>query len=285
MSRDIYCHQCVRCDKDLISDRVVVERGDISIENGRAIADETQPFLCEPCFEKERTSLYLALRQKKPIVDHPCDLCGQSRQSRYLKDLACHVCDTCQDDNDRSDEQIMSTMYTIEVQKTKFEVPDEIIPGKLYLGSKNSTTNDEFLVNGMNISQIIVCCGHLPQYFRDNQNLTPSIASSLSTEGSASPCQKYAIRYLRLPIRDNLEQDLRPYLESALEFINEGYNKYNTATLVHCHAGVSRSASVVIAWLMRNENMDYDTAHAFLKGKRKAISPNSNFVEQLRTFS
>lgn len=274
----IYDHRCARCDKKLVSDRVLVETN-LSNHGESSSLDH----ICEPCFERERSEFYLVQRQKKPLVQHPCDLCGRSNQSRYLKDLACHVCDSCQDDNDRSDQQIMSTMYTIQVQRDRFELPSEIIPGKLYLGSKNSTTNDEFLVNGLKISQIIVCCGHLPQYFRENQNVCESITAGMQCNSSEH--DKYAIRYLRLPIRDNLEQDLRPFLESALEFIDEGIKNYNAATLVHCHAGVSRSASVVIAWLMRNQKMDYDAAYNFLKEKRSCIHPNSNFVEQLREFS
>jgi protein-tyrosine phosphatase len=54
--------------------------------------------------------------------------------------------------------------------------------------------------------------------------------------------------------------------------------------LVHCAAGVSRSASFVIAYLMRVEKMKYVDAYQSVKTKRQIIRPNSGFVKQLREY-
>ncbi|XP_066981433.1 dual specificity protein phosphatase 19 [Macrobrachium rosenbergii] len=54
--------------------------------------------------------------------------------------------------------------------------------------------------------------------------------------------------------------------------------------LVHCNAGVSRSASVVIAYLMRYYGMNYEEAFKFVKTKRSFIRPNTGFVEQLKEY-
>ena len=45
---------------------------------------------------------------------------------------------------------------------------------------------------------------------------------------------------------------------------------------------VSRSPAVVIAYLIRNLGMSYDSAHALLIGKRACINPNSGFVAVLQ---
>ena len=58
--------------------------------------------------------------------------------------------------------------------------------------------------------------------------------------------------------------------------------KENRNILVHCAAGVSRSASFTIAYLMRKKGMGFEEAHKLVKEKRKIIRPNSYFVEQLR---
>ena len=50
----------------------------------------------------------------------------------------------------------------------------------------------------------------------------------------------------------------------------------------HCAAGVSRSASILIAYLMREKKMKYQEAHDFVKSKRSIIIPNSGFVQQLK---
>lgn len=51
--------------------------------------------------------------------------------------------------------------------------------------------------------------------------------------------------------------------------------------LVHCAAGVSRSASFVIAYLMKKRDMLYPDALRYVKERRKVISPNSGFKKQL----
>lgn len=54
--------------------------------------------------------------------------------------------------------------------------------------------------------------------------------------------------------------------------------------LVHCVKGISRSASFVIAYLIKYYNMTYDDAYDYLKNKRSCIDPNKGFVKQLREF-
>ena len=51
--------------------------------------------------------------------------------------------------------------------------------------------------------------------------------------------------------------------------------------LVHCVGGVSRSASVCIAYLMRSKRMSLREAYDYVKGKRSCIAPNINFMGQL----
>ncbi len=49
-------------------------------------------------------------------------------------------------------------------------------------------------------------------------------------------------------------------------------------------AGVSRSASVVIAYIMKTENCSFQSAFAEVKIARPAIKPNAGFTEQLKKF-
>ena len=54
--------------------------------------------------------------------------------------------------------------------------------------------------------------------------------------------------------------------------------------LVFCKAGISRSAAICIAYLMRQRRMSMDEAHDYVKSRRAFISPNLNFMRQLHEF-
>jgi hypothetical protein len=55
------------------------------------------------------------------------------------------------------------------------------------------------------------------------------------------------------------------------------------AVLVHCFKGVSRSASIIIAYIMRERKILYKEAMPIVKSARRCIWPNAGFVEQLDT--
>lgn len=55
-------------------------------------------------------------------------------------------------------------------------------------------------------------------------------------------------------------------------------------TLTHCVAGVSRSASICIAYLMKHHNLSLLEAYNHVKEKRSSIRPNCNFFRQLMDY-
>ncbi|CAK60831.1 unnamed protein product (macronuclear) [Paramecium tetraurelia] len=64
--------------------------------------------------------------------------------------------------------------------------------------------------------------------------------------------------------------------------IDEGLLK--GSVLVHCAAGVSRSAATVIAYLMRKQGMSFQEAFQFARLKRSVVCPNFGFQRQLKQF-
>uniref|UniRef100_A0A2K6EM91 Dual specificity phosphatase 19 n=1 Tax=Propithecus coquereli TaxID=379532 RepID=A0A2K6EM91_PROCO len=54
--------------------------------------------------------------------------------------------------------------------------------------------------------------------------------------------------------------------------------------LVHCNAGISRAAAIVIGFLMNSEETSFTSAFSLVKNARPSICPNSGFMEQLRTY-
>ena len=51
--------------------------------------------------------------------------------------------------------------------------------------------------------------------------------------------------------------------------------------LVHCYAGISRSATIVISYLMKEHGMSLQAATQLTRSKRWFINPNPGFVKQL----
>ncbi|KAK5083569.1 hypothetical protein LTR05_006072 [Lithohypha guttulata] len=81
---------------------------------------------------------------------------------------------------------------------------------------------------------------------------------------------------------DTIDANLLPKLGEACDWIDEMMSKADGGVLVHCQLGQSRSASVVIAYLMRKQNMDYQTALSKVKYRRSIVRPNPGFQTQLQ---
>ncbi len=83
-----------------------------------------------------------------------------------------------------------------------------------------------------------------------------------------------------IPIADT-EQTQHP-LNAAADSIHRALQHGNT--YVHCWAGISRSATAVLAYLMKYLDMTMMQAYLFVKRCRPIIHPNRGFLQQLRRF-
>lgn len=85
--------------------------------------------------------------------------------------------------------------------------------------------------------------------------------------------------YIHLPWQhnENFANDL-PVLTAL---IDRKINVANERVLVHCQQGISRSASLIIAYVMKANSMDINEAYAFVKSKSPCIGPNMSLIYQL----
>ncbi|KAG2209251.1 hypothetical protein INT47_005543 [Mucor saturninus] len=86
-----------------------------------------------------------------------------------------------------------------------------------------------------------------------------------------------------IPITDNPEANIIQYFPEAIEFISKALHSQQIL-LVHCLAGVSRSPTIIAAYLMATQKLRYKAALALIKQTRPFINPNPGFLNQLRLF-
>lgn len=89
--------------------------------------------------------------------------------------------------------------------------------------------------------------------------------------------------YFNVRVYDDEQTDLLKHWDNTFRYINRARNE-KSKVLVHCKMGISRSASVVIAYAMKAYNWDFDQALRHVRDKRSCIKPNKNFLAQLETY-
>jgi len=85
-------------------------------------------------------------------------------------------------------------------------------------------------------------------------------------------------------VRDTIKADISKCFEKTANWIAEALDQ-GDGVLVHCHWGASRSASIVLAFLMKHRGMPLDDAMALVTQKRNDANPNRGFMKQLRRYA
>jgi len=148
--------------------------------------------------------------------------------------------------------EALDLLKQYKARRTVYDISIDQILDNFYLGNEDASMDLETL-KSRNITHILVAGSYLDIHH---------------------PGQ---FEYLQIPIDDFPSEDLFPHFKAALSFMKKG-----TVVLAHCAAGVSRSASMTIAFLMATKGWSYDEARDYVKSKRNIICPNSGFVKQLK---
>ncbi|TYH31553.1 hypothetical protein ES288_A01G181900v1 [Gossypium darwinii] len=126
----------------------------------------------------------------------------------------------------------------------------------IYLGSDAVAKNRELLrKNG--ITHVLNCVGFVcPEYF------------------------KHDLVYKTLWLQDSPSEDITSVLYDVFDYF-EDVQEQGGKVLVHCCQGVSRSSSLVIAYLMWREGQSFEDAFQYVKAARGVTNPNTGFAFQL----
>jgi len=91
------------------------------------------------------------------------------------------------------------------------------------------------------------------------------------------------ITYLHLPVMDTETQDMIAIFDETFEFIDQARLSSGNV-LVHCMAGISRSATVVTAYLMRKFGFSMGDSLEMVQKARPIVCPNGMFRFQLQLY-
>ncbi|XP_017794072.1 PREDICTED: dual specificity protein phosphatase 7 isoform X2 [Habropoda laboriosa] len=157
-----------------------------------------------------------------------------------------------------SDSDSDSTCDSVGPEEDK-DFPVQILP-HLYLGNAANSEDREALAR------------HRIQYIL---NVTPDLPNVFESAGS--------IKYMQIPISDHWSQNLASFFPQAIQFIEEARSS-DKGVLVHCLAGVSRSVTITVAYLMHKCSLSLNDAFNLVRSKKSNVAPNFHFMEQLHSF-
>ncbi|KAL4425354.1 hypothetical protein ABPG75_009370 [Micractinium tetrahymenae] len=144
----------------------------------------------------------------------------------------------------------------------KDSLPCRIAEG-LFIGGAGAARNLKAL-RKRGITAIVNAAPSVPCHFKD--------------------CPEDEFTYLALPLFDDPDADLAPHIEAANAFISAARAR-GAGVLVHCYAGQSRSAALVMAFLMASQGLGMMEAWAATRAARPCAQPNAGFLRQLARYS
>ncbi|KAF8764642.1 dual specificity protein phosphatase 3-like [Argiope bruennichi] len=142
---------------------------------------------------------------------------------------------------------------------------DEVFPG-IFLGNAASAKNLNQLLKN-NIGYVLNAAHGSDEYLN---MIEPLSEKDYSAAG---------IRFLGIPAIDSMGYPLHQHFNETIAFMREALQS-GKGVLVHCKQGISRSAAVVIAFLMIELGMPLQEATRVVR-QRREILPNEGFLLQL----
>ncbi|CAN8187108.1 unnamed protein product [Coccothraustes coccothraustes] len=117
----------------------------------------------------------------------------------------------------------------------------------------------------------------------DHENLlSKGVTHILSVHNGAKPVLQ-DMTYLCISASDSSSQNLLQHFKECIQFIHE-CRLGGGGCLVHCLAGVSRSSTLLVAYLMTVTELGWQSCLAATRAVRSYASPNPGFQQQLQEY-
>jgi len=91
-------------------------------------------------------------------------------------------------------------------------------------------------------------------------------------------------RFHHIQANDAVHEDLISHFDHCFDLISEELDENDGKVLVFCGAGLSRSVTIVSAFLMKKYRISAEEAVGRVRQKREKINPNIGFLGQLNLY-
>lgn len=133
-------------------------------------------------------------------------------------------------------------------------------------------------------SKFKIYLGGLPNLYNKHRLKSLGITHILTVMlGVKSSYPDHEFNTLNIPVRDVEWEKLYKYFDTAVDFI-KNCEQSDGNIFVHCKCGVSRSSTLIAAYLIREKNMSADDAIKYLQLSRPKVNPNDGFRKQLKYY-
>jgi dual specificity phosphatase 12 len=92
------------------------------------------------------------------------------------------------------------------------------------------------------------------------------------------------VKIHHIPIGDHVNAPICTYFIEAIKFIQEALEN-GGSVYVHCYAGISRSPTIIAAYLIKTHSMDVEKALELIRSRRPCADPNPGFMKALRLWA
>lgn len=89
--------------------------------------------------------------------------------------------------------------------------------------------------------------------------------------------------YLKIDLYDDPLENISQYFNFTIQWIYDAIMN-GGKVLVHCRAGISRSSTIILAFLVKLFGITLEKAYNYVKNIRPIIQPNEGFVKQLKDY-
>ncbi len=123
---------------------------------------------------------------------------------------------------------------------------------------------------------------NIPELIRRNIKLVVCLIADLGGF-DYSKYKQHGIKFVHINIQDNVSVNISQYFDELNSLIDQ-YVAEGKPILIHCYAGVSRSTTIVVSYLMYKHSHTYTSALETIREKRSFVQPNFGFIEQLENY-